>query len=129
MPKDVSKLVDTQQRWCDVSFMFYVNEKSAAVAREYEKRLQALPASAGIIFVSVAAIPVEGGNTIFFDVSLGITKDFDPSLGVSLVKSVFDDEVSSGAAFFRTVSSIVGVSGAAHDRGNQGDARPRQDEA
>lgn len=109
--------------------MFYVSEVSAATARWYAKRLQDLPAEAGIIFVSVAAIPVDNGLSNVFDVTLGMTQGFDPSLGVSLVKKVFDAEIKNGIAFFRSVTSTVGVSGAAHDRGDQSDARPRQTEA
>lgn len=103
--------------------MQYVSEEAAAKAREFERRFQALPSSAGIIFVSVAAVPVEGGQTSTFDVLLGMTTAFEPQLGESLVKRVLEEEIEKKQITLRDVRVRRGVSGAASDRGDQGDAR------
>lgn len=97
--------------------MKYVSEGSAYMASEFARRLQELPASAGIIFVSVSAVPVEGGQTMTFDVCLGMSQQFDPSLGASLTKKVFEKELEKRLIEIRTVSVFSGVSGAAVDRG------------
>src|SRR5690349_8916600 len=49
----------------------YVNEVSAERAREWERRFQRLPRDAGVIFISITAVPEIGGDCHVYEVRLG----------------------------------------------------------
>lgn len=109
--------------------MEYVSDEAAAKAREMVRRFQDLPATAGIIFVSVSAAPAEGGKTQIFDVVLGMSRKYDPNLGVALAKKVLEPELEDKQTILR-ISVYRGVSGAGSDRGredHEGYEGPRED--
>jgi hypothetical protein len=97
----------------------YVSEESSMLAREWERRFQALPPHAGVVFVSVGPEPIEGGKCIKFEVRIGLTRRLSQETGVAMVKKVLAFEASTGAL---TISVVVfrGVVGACRDEDTQG---------
>lgn len=95
----------------------YVADEISVQARSFEKRLQRLSPDAGILFISVKAVPHERGNSKAFEVRLGISKGVGERAGVALVRHVFREEIERGLSF--SVSAYEGISGAA--RANDGD--------
>ena len=100
----------------------YVNDKAQHVARWMESRLQEVNEAAGIIFVSVKAVPMDKGNSVVFEVRLGIDRKHEEDTALSVIKHVFREEISKGvlninAAVFR------GIRGAAINPGDE-EARP-----
>ena len=91
--------------------MDYVGEVTAAKARGFEKRLQHLSTEAGVLFVSVKAVPCADGISDTFEVRLGVRRSIEA--GVPLVQFTFREEIGQGLNFL--VSVYQGVSGAARD--------------
>lgn len=91
----------------------YVNERVAAMIAEIENRFRSLPPNAGVLFVSVGAVPVEGGNSPELWVRLGLTKNLSRDVGELIVQKVLENELASNLKV-RTVV-YLGVPGAAHD--------------
>lgn len=97
----------------------YVSANAAFFAREFEQRFQKLPAKAGIIFVSVDAVPAPEGKTTSFHIRLGITKNLTEDVGWALIQTVLRDEIKNGVAKI-TASVFVGFSGACSDKSLEG---------
>lgn len=100
--------------------MNYVDDAAADQAVKFEKRLQQLSPNAGVLFASVNAVPVEGGDTKAFEVRLGVKKGMQA--GVTLVQFTFRDEIDQGLRFL--VSAYQGVAGAARDYDGNEEAGP-----
>lgn len=100
--------------------MDYVSAPAAAQARAFERRLQKLSPDAGILFLSVRAVPSEDGDSKAFEVRLGVRKSM--MAGVALVQFTFRDEIDRGLRFL--VSTYSGVSGAARDYDGDEEAGP-----
>ncbi len=100
----------------------YVSDKANAVARWMEKRLQEAAPSAGILFVSVRAVPVKGGKATAFDIRLGIVRSLEERTGMILIEHLFREEIKAGIAINAAV--YRGVRGAARD---ESDATPHPD--
>jgi hypothetical protein len=86
----------------------YVSEKAQEVARWMERRLQEVSRDAGVIFISVKAVPALKGDSINFEVRLGIERRFEEGTGIALIKHVFEEQINGGilnidAAVFRGV--------------------------
>jgi hypothetical protein len=87
-----------QQCWWMVSPVSvpYVSREAANLAEEWETRFQVLPPQAGVIFVSIRAVPAEGGACRAFWVRLGVATRIEQSTGLSLIKHVLAEEIASG---------------------------------
>lgn len=95
--------------------MRYVDDKSAAMARSFEQRFASLPASSGLLFISVTPQPTETGRAIEFHVRVGLRRNLTEGAGKALVKQVLEQEMQSGLRIY--VGVYRGVSGACHDNG------------
>ena len=95
--------------------MKYVDGESATRAQQIERRVACLPPIAGVLFVSVAAQPVEGGKCDEFLIRLGIRRDLEENTGHALLRQLFEDDFRSGLK----LRSIVfrGISGSGCDLG------------
>lgn len=97
----------------------YVSTESAERARSFEKRFQALPEMAGVVFVSVDAQPIKGGQSNAFKILLGVSKRLHESVGWGLIQQVMKTEIEKGA-YTITASVFTGVSGACRDESAEG---------
>lgn len=77
----------------------YVGIASGSMALAARSKLQDADKNAGIIFVSVKAIPVVGGDTRDLNVVLGLRDDLDPSVGPFIVGSILKKEIEEGWHF------------------------------
>lgn len=92
----------------------YVSDSAGALAREFEARFKKLPPIAGVMFVSVSAVPIVGGNTNSFQVILGMARWLTESAGLGLVQQLLSDELSRGTVRV-TAKVILGTIGACRD--------------
>ncbi len=101
--------------------MEYVSDEAAGHARRMEAALQKLPSEAGVLFASVKAVPVEGGDAKAFSICIGMSRRFEEGTGLALAAQLFIPEVQAG----RTLDIKVyrGVLGACRDNGLE-PARP-----
>jgi hypothetical protein len=74
----------------------YVSSESAARAAEWEQRFKLLHESAGVIFVSVWAVPSPAGKGNTYEVRLGLAQQYEQATGLALIKHVLEEEASSG---------------------------------
>jgi hypothetical protein len=74
----------------------YVSEKAQEVARWMERRLAEVNKDGGILFISVQAHPVPGGNTNKFTVRLGLDRKLEEGTGIALIRHVFDKQIKEG---------------------------------
>lgn len=93
----------------------YVNDASFRTAQEFENRLRGLPAEAGVIFVGVSAVPIQGGVCKTFSIVLGLDRKFEEETGHALLKKVFEREIQDGkigvnARVFRGSPGAAGYS-------------------
>lgn len=109
--------------------MKYVSAEAASRALLYVSKFQALPASAGVLFICVVPVSAEGGVTKTYDVVIGMGNPFEPDLGCALVYKVLERELSSGEMLLREVTSVLGYPGAANSGSYSGDARARSPSA
>lgn len=100
----------------------YVSANAASFAKVFESRFQKLPPIAGVIFVSVDAIPAPNGKTTQFLIRLGISKNLSEDVGWALIQQVMKDEIASGVMTI-TGSVHVGYAGACRDESSE-DAHP-----
>jgi hypothetical protein len=103
--------------------MDYVNEESLGLVKEMTRKFQVLPASAGVLFVGVKAVPVADGACKTFEVRLGVTETIGEQTGRSLIRHVLFEEIDHGYVILASV--YPGVSGAAHAAGHE-EARKHQ---
>ncbi len=89
------------------------------MAREFEKRFQALKEEAGIIFVSVDAVPAVKGLCTEFKILLGISKKHNASVGWAIIRHWMRNEIQAGTITI-TGSVFTGVSGACRDESAEG---------
>lgn len=101
----------------------YVSEVDHARAREMESRLAALPSEAGVLFISVTAVPGPEGVAPCFEVRLGMQRRFDESTGIGLIKKIFEKEIKDGMNIAASVHR--GISGASRE-GPQASAAARR---
>lgn len=99
--------------------MNYVNELSRHLALGMEQRFQRLPPSAGVLFVSVRAVPESDGVAKSFEVRLGINRLFEEETGLALIKRVLEPEIAE-KKFSISASVYRGVLGAARDENHEG---------
>ena len=97
--------------------MDYVSEESNQQARSFEKRFQQLRPDAGILFVSVKAVPCANGECRAFEVRLGVTRQVGALAGAALCRFIMRQEIDRGLSIVTDV--YQGVPGAA--RGNTSD--------
>lgn len=97
--------------------MDYVSEESIAQAKAMERKFQFLKREAGVIFVSVKAVPTTDGRCKTFEVRLGVTRQIGESTGRSLVRYVLLAEIDRGLTILANV--YPGICGAAHDAGDE----------
>lgn len=90
----------------------YANEKAVELASSFEKRIQEVSPHAGLLFVSVRAEPVLGGESNTFHIILGIDRKFEELTGQALMKKVFEKEIEDGQVVF-TAKVFRGTNGAA----------------
>jgi hypothetical protein len=102
--------------------MDYVSEAAKTQARAMERKFQFLKPDAGLIFISVQAVPAESGRCRVFEVRLGVTRQIGESTGKSLVRYVLQEEMETRDIVIRA-SVYPGISGAAHDAGDE-ESRP-----
>ena len=77
--------------------MDYVRDDVAKLCRDWEDRFKALPAQAGILFVSVKARSSEKGGDGHYHIVLGLDRNLpvDESTGIGIITKVLEREVSS----------------------------------
>lgn len=97
----------------------FVTKESAKKARDFERRFQLVRGDAGIVFVSVQAMPVIRGVSTEFRVILGISRKWNESVGWALIQQVLHEEIKTGAITI-TGSVFTGVSGACRDESAEG---------
>jgi hypothetical protein len=90
--------------------MKYVSEQVNIMARRMEAKIQKLPPEAGVMFVGVCPEPMNNGQSTNFIIYLGISRDFETSIGRSLAEHVLREEMTSGAKVL--VFAYRGVAGA-----------------
>jgi hypothetical protein len=99
--------------------MDYVSEDAKKVVEYIESRLRILPPAAGILFISVQAVPAPRGEVTTFEVRIGMSKNFDEETGMAIIKTVFQKEIESNV-FVLHASVYRGIPGAASDKGHEG---------
>lgn len=77
--------------------MDYVRDDVAKLCRNWEDKFKALPAQAGVLFVSVTAKPSQKGGDGHYHIVLGLSREFsmDESTGIAIVNKVLVDELQS----------------------------------
>lgn len=93
----------------------YVNEQSAALAREFERRFQLLSPEGGILFVAVEPQPEKYGKVKTYVIRLGISRKLDTGTGVAVAKKLMEKEIDA-REFNIQVAVYRGVSGAGRDQ-------------
>ncbi len=71
----------------------YVDQKRAWLAEDIERLFADLPATAGVIFASVQAIPEENGKSSGLRVRLGLKKSLNYDIGAAIVQQVVHTEL------------------------------------
>jgi hypothetical protein len=94
----------------------YVDAEAHALARGIELKLARVAPEAGVLFVGVAAQPVEGGKSREFFVRLGIRRSFSEDAGRALIRQLCNQEIQAGMRIL--VNVFRGVSGADRDDGS-----------
>lgn len=74
----------------------YVSEAAAVRALAFEARFLSLPPSVGVLFVSVEAVPVVGGDSNAYNVRIGISRQFSTRTGELLIQNVMRKEMVDG---------------------------------
>jgi hypothetical protein len=97
----------------------YIDEVSAERAQEWERRFQQLPPDAGVIFISITAVPELGGDCHAYEVRLGINREFKGTAnGILIVQHVLAEEIASGRYRIHATAHR-GVSGSARFKSGQ----------
>ena len=68
-----------------------------------ERKFSALPASAGVLFVSVRSVGSEAGGGLEFHVRLGIARHLTEETGRGLIRKVLEAERFAGLKLFIAV--------------------------
>jgi hypothetical protein len=94
----------------------YVSEGSAAIARNWERMFQILPPEAGILFVSVQPVAIEGGLCHVYDVTLGLNKNrgLEQETGIAMMRQVLKEDIANDLFKIRC-KVFLGVAGADGD--------------
>ena len=102
----------------------YVNEQAAADVREIERRILNRSQRAGIIFISVTAVPAENGNSHTFYVRLGLDKNlnFNAMTSDLFIRTVFKEEIEHGWIFH--TASYRGICATNADESHEGARQP-----
>lgn len=74
----------------------YVSQDALEASIEMEHKLQKFPAQAGIIFISVKAVPALEGKVTTYEVRLGINKAIGEAAGSALITDALKDWISLG---------------------------------
>jgi hypothetical protein len=85
----------------------------SVLASLLERKFQALPPHAGVVFVSIEPLPAPEGRTTRFRLVLGMGRLFEKDTGLALVKALLEKEIDRGLVFNTTV--VRGVGGACRD--------------
>lgn len=91
----------------------YVQDQYAKKAREMEEVLAKLPPEAGIVFVSVKALPDKFGQSKGYTVTVGVSRKFDPATGIAIAKRVLADYVLGSSSLL--VNAFCGSPGSCRD--------------
>jgi hypothetical protein len=94
----------------------YVNTDSAARAREWERRLQAVPGAAGFLFIGVTPLPELGGESSVYEVRVGVRRGNDPETVRAVIKHTLTFEFECGAYTIRS-AVYAGIPGSASTDG------------
>lgn len=90
-------------------------------ALQMEQKFATLPASAGVLFISVQPQPVEEGHASEFFLRLGLARHLTEGTGKALVQQLLAEEMRSGLKIFAGI--YRGVPGTCRDDGSP-PARP-----
>lgn len=72
----------------------YVSLDAAWRAKEFEDRFLKLPPGAGVLFVSVEAMPIVGGDSKIYEIKLGLSRWHDGSAGKHIIQQVMQKELA-----------------------------------
>jgi hypothetical protein len=103
----------------------YTSLAAAKLGREWARRFQALPPSAGVIFISVLPRPAPRGAVRVFYVTIGVGRNLSEGLGTALVKHVLGKELESGKYEIH-IEALCGLHCAGRDEAPDSD-QDRQD--
>jgi hypothetical protein len=109
-------------RFMDSQGLPYVNQQAFELAQKLERILHLLPAESGIYFAGVHAVPVPGGESNVFDVTVGIDRAFETKTIEIVVSQVLMPEMLEGFKF--NLKVVRGLAGPASYK-----ALPRPDSA
>lgn len=89
----------------------YVSQRAVDRAWEFERRICTLPVEAGIIFAGVRAIPVPGGESTEFVLTVGIDRAFEVKSIEAVLRNVFGQEIADGdfTLTFKVSRGTVGL--------------------
>jgi len=96
----------------------YVNEKAASRVADMERKLLRLSSGAGILFISVSAVPEETGDSKVFFVRLGLIKSLTKDAGDHMVRTALAEDIARGAIIQTGI--YLGIRGAAGDESDEG---------
>lgn len=74
----------------------YVSPDAHETARKMELKFTGLAPDAGVIFISVVAVPAPGGRSKQFEVRLGLSRQYEISTGLALIRKILESEIESG---------------------------------
>jgi hypothetical protein len=97
----------------------YVGEEHSNWVPYFEKKVQALPKEAGVLFSSVYWSPAFGGKCTVLNFVLGLRKGLTKDIGEALIQQVLKDIPINSIHFFPNVVVYVGISGAARDESSK----------
>jgi|SRR6267154_4036670 len=90
----------------------YVSSGVFERAQELERIIHLLPAETGIYFVGVHAVPVPGGESTAFNITVGIDRAFEEKTIEAVLKSVLVREMNEGFTInIKVVRGLVGPAG------------------
>jgi hypothetical protein len=97
----------------------YVNTFVALQIAEWERRFQRLPASSGLLFVSITPKPGIGGFVHEFDLLLGFNKEL-ADVGSALAKFVLAEEIKEFTVNVHVARGVVGTAARSAPGGDPG---------
>lgn len=97
----------------------YVGEEHSKWIPFFEKKVQALPKEAGVLFSSVFWNPAFGGKCSVLNFVLGLRKGLTKDIGEALIQQVLKDVPVNSISFLPNVVIYIGNSGAARDQGSE----------
>jgi hypothetical protein len=97
----------------------YVSEEHSKWIPFFEKKIQALPKEAGVLFSSVFWNPAFGGKCSVLNFVLGLRKGMTKDIGEALIQQALKDTPINSIQFLPNVVIYIGNSGAARDQSSE----------